>query len=173
MTIGQKDRQRPAAGPVALSPVAADVDAEIELLKALDLDGLRLRWRAILGRTAPTHLSKHLLLRILAYRLQAQAHGDVSRATVQFLDGLARHGGGDGRSGVAVELPTHGALKPGTVLVREHDGKRHQVTVAEGGFIWNGTTYPSLTKIAQTITGTNWNGPRFFGLRDKPKEQSK
>jgi Protein of unknown function (DUF2924) len=56
-------------------------------------------------------------------------------------------------------------LKPGTVLVREYQGARHTVTVVANGFVWREATYASLSTIAQAITGTNWNGPRFFGLR--------
>ena len=58
-------------------------------------------------------------------------------------------------------------LTPGTVLVREWDRKSHRVMVLADGFAWNGQTYESLSKIALAITGTRWNGPRFFGLRDK------
>jgi hypothetical protein len=58
-------------------------------------------------------------------------------------------------------------LTPGTMLVREWDRQSHRVMVLAGGFVWNGQTYDSLTKIAFAITGTRWNGPRFFGLRDK------
>jgi hypothetical protein len=56
-------------------------------------------------------------------------------------------------------------LKPGTVLVREYEGTRHTITVTADGFVWQEKTYSSLSTIAQQITGTNWNGPRFFGLR--------
>jgi Protein of unknown function (DUF2924) len=56
-------------------------------------------------------------------------------------------------------------LKAGTVLVREYQGERHTVTVVPGGYVWRETTYKSLSTIARTITGTAWNGPRFFGLR--------
>ena len=56
-------------------------------------------------------------------------------------------------------------LKPGTVLVREYQGERHAVTVVANGFVWREATYASLSTIARAITGTNWNGPRFFGLR--------
>ena len=58
-------------------------------------------------------------------------------------------------------------LKPGSVLVREYDGVLHEVVVVPGGFLWNGASYPSLSTIARLITGTSWNGPRFFGLRGK------
>jgi hypothetical protein len=59
------------------------------------------------------------------------------------------------------------------MLVREHDGKRFAVIVVEDGFAWNGKTYSSLTKVAKAITGTNWNGPRFFGLRDRAQEKDR
>ena len=59
-------------------------------------------------------------------------------------------------------------VRPGTILAREWNGRMHRVAVLSEGFAWNGKTYPSLSKIALGITGTRWNGPRFFGLRDKP-----
>ena len=58
-------------------------------------------------------------------------------------------------------------LTPGTVLVREWDRRSQRVMVMSDGFAWNGQTYESLSKVAFAITGTNWNGPRFFGLRNK------
>ena len=58
-------------------------------------------------------------------------------------------------------------LSPGTVLVREWDRQSQRVMVMADGFAWNGQTYDSLSKVAFAITGTKWNGPRFFGLRDK------
>ena len=62
-------------------------------------------------------------------------------------------------------------VRPGTILAREWNGSMHRVAVLADGFAWNGKTYPSLSKIAQAITGTRWNGPRFFGLRDKPRRR--
>ena len=67
----------------------------------------------------------------------------------------------------AVPVPGHGRLMAGTVLIREHEGRQHHVMVTDGNFVWNGKTFPSLSKVAHAITGTKWNGPRFFGLRDK------
>src|SRR5689334_6038039 len=139
------------------------VAAEIDQLQELDLDALKLRWRAQFGRTAPV-LSKQLLLRLLAYRLQAQAFGDLSVATRRLLDDLARK---NGRGEGPVPVPEQGKLMPGTVLIREHEGKQHHVMVTDGNFVWNGKTFPSLSKVAHAITGTKWSGPRFFGLRDK------
>jgi hypothetical protein len=145
---------------------ADDIEAEIERLRGLDFTALQLSWRAVFGRAAPANLSKTVLLRLLAYRLQAQAFGDLSPTTRKLLDGLANEAlGSDGDA--AVPLPGQGQLMPGTVLIREHDGQQHHVMVVKGGFVWNGTTYESLSKIAFAITGTKWNGPRFFGLRGK------
>ena len=73
----------------------------------------------------------------------------------------------------AVELARHTSpLRPGTVLGREWNGQMHRVAVLSDGFAWHGKTYPSLSKVAYAITGTRWNGPKFFGLRDKPSKRS-
>lgn len=148
-----------------------DIEARVAQLSTLGLDGLRARWRSEVGRTAPSHLSKHLLLRLLAYRLQAQAFGDLTLATQRLLDGLAKQKKPAGGGGMAVPLPDQGRLIPGSVLVREHEGQQHHVTVAEDGFVWNGHTYASLSTVAFAITGTKWNGPRFFGLRSNGTER--
>jgi Protein of unknown function (DUF2924) len=133
---------------------AAAIEAEIAHLRSLALDALRRRWRAVFGRTPPAPLSKDLLGRMIAWRLQEQAFGGLDRESLRFLESLARHGGSPRRR-----------LKPGTVLVREYHGQRHTVTVAVDGFEWQGTTYASLSAIARAITGTAWSGPRFFALR--------
>jgi Protein of unknown function (DUF2924) len=132
----------------------AAIEAEIADLRSFALDALRRRWRVVFGRTPPAGLSKDLLGRMIACRLQEQAFGGLDRESLRFLDGLARHGGSPRRR-----------LKPGTVLVRDYEGQRHTVTVAPDGFNWQGTTYASLSAIARAITGTAWSGPRFFALR--------
>jgi hypothetical protein len=131
----------------------AAIEAEIARLRSLVLDALRRRWRVVFGRTPPAGLSKDLLGRMIAWRMQEQAFGGLDRESLRFLEGLARHGGSPRRR-----------LKPGTVLVRDYQGQRHIVTVAPDGFDWQGTTYPSLSAIARAITGTAWSGPRFFAL---------
>lgn len=159
---------------------ADDIELEIDGLRHLDLDALRLRWRAAFRRTAPAHLPRHLLLRLLAYRLQVQALGDISKETERFLDHLTRQTKGGNLSkgdtsvsnNESIPLPGTEALVPGTLLIRDHDGARHQVMVLEEGFAWSGNIYPSLSKVALAITGTNWNGPRFFGLRDQKRARS-
>jgi hypothetical protein len=131
----------------------AAIKAEIAHLRSLALDALRRHWRVIFGRTPPVDLSKDLLRRMIAYRLQERAFGGLDRESLRFLHGLARHGGSPRRR-----------LKPGTVLVRDYQGQRHTVTVVSDGFDWQGATYPSLSAIARAITGTAWSGPRFFAL---------
>jgi Protein of unknown function (DUF2924) len=131
----------------------AAIEAEIARIRSLPLDALRRRWRLMFGRTPPAALSKDLLGRMMACRLQEHAFGSLDLESLRFLDGLARHGGSPRRQ-----------LKLGTVLVRDYHGQRHTVTVASDGFNWQGRTYPSLSAIARAITGTAWSGPRFFAL---------
>ena len=131
----------------------AAIAVEIARLRSLPFAALQRRWQAVFGRTPPVGLSKDLLGRMIACRMQEQAFGGLDRESLRFLDGLARHGGAPRRQ-----------LKPGTVLVRDYQGQRHTVTVASNGFDWQGTTYPSLSAIARAITGTAWSGPRFFAL---------
>jgi hypothetical protein len=141
------------------------LENEIAHLRGLDLDGLRARWRSLTGRAAPSHLPKTLLLRVLAYRVQAAALGDLDKPTIRLLDRIADEALAGKR--VEVPVPDRAGLKPGTVLVREWEGRPQRVMVLADGFTWNGGTYPSLSKVARAITGTRWNGPRFFGLRDQ------
>ena len=140
---------------------------EIEALESLDLDLLRKRWRSLMGRPAPTHLSKGLLIRILAYRHQINALGDLDRSTCAALQEAS------GET-VAAETPNSRSLrsrssavslKPGTLLAREYGRVMHRVMVMEEGYSWNGKAFRSLSEVALGITGTKWNGPRFFGLR--------
>lgn len=153
----------------------ADIGNEVALLRDLDLNGLRIRWRSRFGRQAPTHLPKHLLFRILAYRVQADHYGDLDAASVRVLDRLAdsladepTRQGRHAKAMAALNAETP-ALTPGTQLGREWNGQMHRVMVMADGFAWNGKTYPSLSMAAFAITGTRWNGPRFFGLRDRKK----
>jgi hypothetical protein len=131
----------------------AAIEAEIERLRSCAPDALRRRWRVMFARTPPAALSKDLLARMIACRMQELAFGGLDRESLTFLDALARRIG-----------PRPRQLKAGTVLVRDYQGERHTVTVDREGFDWQGTTYASLSAIARAITGTAWSGPRFFGL---------
>jgi hypothetical protein len=144
------------------------VEDEIVHLRGLDLKGLRARWRSVLQRPAPDHLPRHLLIAVIAYRIQADRLGDLDHETRQLLD---RTGAKESGTTVSARLVSFDRkrteLTPGTVLVREWDRRSQRVMVMSDGFAWNGQTYDSLSKVAFAITGTRWNGPRFFGLRDK------
>jgi hypothetical protein len=134
------------------------VAAEIERIGSLGLGALRSEWVRMFGTLPPSGLGKGMIGRIIAYRLQEQAFGGLDREARRHLDALTP---GDGRAEAA---PVR-RLKPGTVLIREYQGERHTVTVVPGGYVWHATKYSSLSTIARAITGTAWNGPRFFGLR--------
>ena len=144
------------------------VEDEIAHLRGLDLKGLRSRWQSVFQRAAPAHLTRHLLFAVIAYRIQADRFGDLDHATKQVLDRtVAKEAGPAMSARLASFDQKRNELSPGTVLVREWDRRSQRVMVMADGFAWNGRTYGSLSKVAFAITGTRWNGPRFFGLRDK------
>ena len=144
------------------------IGGEIAHLHGLDLKGLRSRWRSVFQRLPPDHLPRHLLFAIIAYRIQADRLGDLDHETKQV---LGRTDAKDTGTTMTTRLVSFDQkrteLTPGTVLVREWDRRSHRVMVMADGFAWNGQSYDSLSKVAFAITGTKWNGPRFFGLRDK------
>jgi DUF2924 family protein len=144
------------------------VEDEIAHLRGLDLGGLRARWQGVFRRPAPAHLTRHLVFAVIAYRLQADRFGDLDHATLQVLDRTVAKEKGPAMSARLTNFDQKRTeLSPGTVLVREWDRQSQRVMVMADGFAWNGQTYDSLSKVAFAITGTKWNGPRFFGLRDK------
>jgi hypothetical protein len=121
---------------------------------------LREEWRR-LYRSQPPRLSRDLLIRTIAYRIQELAYGGLNKATTRKLLISAK------------ELETNGSVacdagvRPGTRLVREWHGKLHAVTFTQEGFEYAGKRYASLSKIAHAITGAHWSGPRFFGLSQR------
>src|SRR5690349_3242969 len=121
----------------------AAIEAEVNHIRCLGIDALRQRWQLMFGAVAPKVLSKDLIARMIAYRLQEQACGGLDRATLRLLEGLAQ-------GHKPKELNRR--LKPGTVLVREYGGERHTVTVVPDGFLWREETYSSLSVIARAIT---------------------
>jgi hypothetical protein len=162
---------RPSRKPAVQKVSALSAEDEIALLRDLDLHGLRSRWKSVFRSTPSVHLPRHLLFGVLAYRLQADQFGDLAPDSVRLLKQI-------GASGTAVEAVRltkqfdrrRIELKPGTMLTREWNGRVHRVMALGDGFAWNGKSYDSLSKVASAITGTRWNGPRFFGLRDKVAE---
>ena len=144
------------------------IGEEITHLRGLDLNGLRSRWRSVFQKPPPDHLPRHLLFAIIAYRIQADRLGDLDHETSRVLDRTDAKDTGAKMTARLVSLDQKRTeLTPGTVLVREWDRRSQRVMVMADGFAWNGQTYDSLSKVAFAITGTKWNGPRFFGLREK------
>lgn len=154
--------------PAVKAATKISLDQEIAHLRGLGAIGLRARWHSVMGREAPHHISRHLLFAVIAYRVQAEIFGDLDADTLRLLSRT-------GSATPAIEVGTLTAsldrrrrqLLPGTLLTREWNGQNHRVMVVKGGFEWDGGIHDSLSKIAHAITGTRWNGPRFFGLRDK------
>ena len=145
------------------------IEDEIAHLRDLDLTRLRTRWQNEFGRLAPEHLTRHLLFRIIAYKVQADRLGDLDAETLKVLRqtaGLEERPPAVSRALAELDQRRF-APPPGTVLVREWDQKSHRVMIMANGFAWNGNTFDSLSQVAFAITGTKWNGPRFFGLRDR------
>jgi hypothetical protein len=153
---------------VTIAPALPDrpaLDTEIARLHDLGVGELRACWRTVFNRPPPPQLPRHLLYRVLAYRLQADHLGDLDGESQRLLD---RSGSPEraGQRAIDLSRPT-ARLRPGTVLCREWNGQMQRVAVLAEGFAWNGKTYLSRSRVAFAITGTRWNGPRFFALRDK------
>ncbi len=147
---------------------AADLCRLVSDLQSLDRRQLLLQWRNHLGGTPPSHLPTWLLMRVLAYRLQAAVLGDLESGLLRRLRGAEDRESEAQTSPFANRSPATRdgvGLRPGAMLAREWRGKLERVTVLEDGYAWNGKTYRSLSMIAKAITGTSWNGHRFFGLR--------
>ena len=153
MTKTRKTRP-PAAGLPGGTGCGNEVAAEVEALGGLDLAGLRAHWQTRYG-PPPRLRSVELLRLMLAWRMQAEADGGLGRETRRR---LARRG---------PVQPAGLELGAGAVLCREWRGRVIEVTVEAQGFRWEARTYPSLSAVARAITGTRWNGPRFFGLRSR------
>jgi hypothetical protein len=140
-----------------------ELSQRIVALNELTAQQLRDEWRR-LYRGQPPRLSRDLLIRTIAYRMQELVYGGLSKATQRKLDALTKELKGKGS---IVVMPDK-SLRPGTRLVREWRGRTHTVVVTESGFEYAGKSFPSLTKIAHAITRAHWSGPRFFGLIRKP-----
>jgi hypothetical protein len=149
-----------AATPGASLPLDASVFSIVSDLEGHDLNGLRRQWRAHLGGEPPAHLPRGFLMRVLGYRLQSDAFGDLDKSIRKIL----RSGKEDGVSAPfdrrAPQTREGVGLKAGALLVREWNGKLERVMILEEGFAWNGQTFGSLSQIAKAMTGTTWNGHR-------------
>jgi hypothetical protein len=154
----------------AASPIrdAAQLSADLGSLRGLPLAELRHRWRTLGCPSLPKTLPAFLVLRLVAYKMQAQRFGELNAGLRK---ALIQHGRGE-----TFTPPSAGAvgsaprtLVAGTLLTREWNGHVHHVMVLAEGFAWNGQTFGSLSEVARAITGTRWSGPVFFGLKTKEK----
>lgn len=138
-----------------------------ELLKALpkmSRDVLCQHWQERFHKPAPDGVRKELLVRMLAYRIQEQAYGGLSAQSRRRLDQMAAAmSSGDPKAAISNMV----SAKPGTQLIRSWRGKTHTVTVQDSGYQYDGRKYRSLSEIARHITGTQWSGPLFFGLKSR------
>jgi len=149
-----------------------DAISQLENLERLSRAELRALWTEELAQSPPASLGRDILALGIAYVRQERQYRGLAKPVAKELDRLsARVLRGDATD--APQLPAMPLPRTGTILVREWQGRTHHVTVTDDGFLWNGKTHHSLSSIASAITGTKWNGPRFFGLRDvktKPSE---
>lgn len=137
------------------------IAAEIKKLEELPTAQLKARWHRKWPVQLPKQVSRELLVLSVGWELQAAEFGGLPRELQRQIDTLAgdlkRTGKIDGNA------PTR--IKPGTRLVREWQGERHEVTVLEKRFAYKNKQFDSLSEIAREITGTRWSGPVFFGLK--------
>jgi hypothetical protein len=138
-----------------------DVSELLTALPGMDKTALCKKWQEVFNKSAPKHLRKEFMVRILAYKIQESAFGGLSATTRRRLSQIATSLE-NGNSKLKVDQRP---IKPGTRLIREWRGKTHTVSVAETGFEFQGSRYRSLSEIARLITGTRWSGPLFFGLK--------
>ena len=162
---GQAAKRPVAATPGASLPLDASVLSIVAHLEGLDLNGLRRQWRAHLGGEPPAHLPRWLLMRVLAYRLQADTFGGLHKSIQRTLRSDKDRGAAMPFDRRPPQTRDGVGLTAGALLAREWNGKLERVMILEEGFAWNGQTFGSLSQIAKAMTGTNWNGHRFFGLR--------
>jgi hypothetical protein len=153
MTLAGQGKQVPKADPV--------VEAELDRLPSTTIAQLRIRYRELFRTEPPKAFGPDLLRRSIAQRIQEKAYGALSAETRRLLDQLVK--AAIAKPSGRLDLPRR--IKPGSELVRTWKGKSYRVTVMAKGFTYDGRPFVSLSEIASEITGTNWNGPRFFGLR--------
>ena len=148
----------------------ATLAEQLAALATMSPARLRTEWRRVCQTPPSPRLTTDLLRRGIAYRLQERVHGGLPNAMARELDRMARRrltdaaaavgeGGAAGRR--RVDEPR---LRPGTRLVRAWQGRTYNVLVTEHGFVMDDREYPSLSRIAEAITGAHWSGPRFFGI---------
>jgi hypothetical protein len=150
------------ARPIQMAPESdPTVESELDRLATTPIVQLRIRYRELIRAEPPKAFGPDLLRRSIAQQIQEKAYGALPSETRRLLEHLIK--AAIAKPNGRLELPRR--IKPGSELVRTWKGKSYRVTVMTEGFAYNGKPFASLSEIASEITGTNWNGPRFFGLR--------
>jgi Protein of unknown function (DUF2924) len=140
-----------------------DLEAQLSRLPCLETGELRKLWCDLFENPPHPKLRRELLIPILAYRLQDKALGGLKPSTARRLRAIADElASGKKSSGCSQIAP-----RPGTRMVRQWQGKLHEVITLESGFTYDGEKFRSLSEIARAITGTRWSGPAFFGLKNR------
>ena len=150
-----------------VSSTTAALGHEIAALRQTPPADLKERWRALYCTEPPRRISRDLLVRAVAYRIQEKALGGLKPATRRLLAKVTAAASAHRPMRVAPRP----SLKSGTVLLREWHGVQHQVIVREDGIVFRGKPYKSLSEVAYRITGAKWSGPRFFGLKSNRQER--
>jgi hypothetical protein len=140
-----------------------DISERLKTLPRMSKIGLSHLWEELFNKPVPERIRKELMVRILAYRIQEQAFGGLNFKTRRRLDQIANAMGKNQNTAIA----NIARSKPGTRLIRSWQGKTHTVTIEESGYQYQGHQYRSLSEIARHITGTQWSGPLFFGLKSR------
>ena len=144
------------------------ISRKLASLESSPIKVLKQQWLALYGSEPPRHVSRELLTRAVAYRIQEQARGGLKASTRRLLVRL----GNDARDKQPLKFEPVTAASAGTVLVRDWHGTAHEVRVLDRGVLYKRKRYRSLTEVAKLITGAHWNGPRFFGLRSKRRQEA-
>ncbi len=160
-------RKKKPLEPARDHATSQNVLARLAALKAMSVNELKDEWRSLFGRDAPNNSRNFLTIRI-GYRIQELTYGGPDKSTRRMLDALADEVNGTLKRKSMIIDPRNPVV--GTRLIREWDGIAHTVTVLRDGFEWQGRRYKSLSAVARAITGTRWNGYRFFGLGNTRKD---
>jgi hypothetical protein len=142
------------------------LSAEIANLPSLGPPELKERWKRLYGIDPPAKISRDLMRRAIAYRLQERALGELKATSRRLLERVAE----DTRTRRPVDTGQVRVVKPGTTLIRQWNGATHQVTVLRDGVLHRNQRDHSLSEVARLITGSRWSGPLFFGLKSRAKE---
>jgi Protein of unknown function (DUF2924) len=132
-------------------------------LRSLPIKQLKQRWQTLYSSEPPLRVSRALLIRAVAYRIQEQALGGLKPSTRRLLERLAC----DARSGRPLKLSPGAPASAGTVLMRDWQGITHEVKILDRGVLYKRKRHRSLSEVARLITGARWSGPLFFGLRSQ------